>query len=77
MEMDITESSSLLEDPSLNDSGYLRGLRGIRGRTSYKVLTELKLTNPNAGRARPAPAGESLKLTRVTRDTKNIFITFS
>ncbi|XP_049880664.1 ABC transporter F family member 4-like isoform X2 [Pectinophora gossypiella] len=41
MEMDITETS--LEEPSLDDSSYLSGLRTIRGRRSYKPLKEMAL----------------------------------
>lgn len=40
MEMDISESS-VLEEPALDDSSYLRGLRSIRGRSSYKPLKEI------------------------------------
>ncbi|XP_075986457.1 uncharacterized protein LOC142983455 isoform X5 [Anticarsia gemmatalis] len=43
MEMDITESSSIMEEPALDDSSYLRGLRSIRGRSSYKPLKEITL----------------------------------
>ncbi|XP_061723539.1 neurofilament heavy polypeptide-like isoform X5 [Cydia pomonella] len=39
MEMDITESSSFM-DETMDDS-YLSGLRSIRGRRSYKLLQEL------------------------------------
>ncbi|CAB3232545.1 unnamed protein product [Arctia plantaginis] len=41
MEMDISESSSTLEESALDDSSYLRGLRSIRGRSSYKPLKEM------------------------------------
>ncbi|XP_026316606.1 myb-like protein X isoform X4 [Hyposmocoma kahamanoa] len=44
MEMDITESSSFMsEEPSMNDSSYLSGLRNIRGRRSYKPLKEMTI----------------------------------
>ncbi|XP_026729027.1 protein IWS1 homolog isoform X5 [Trichoplusia ni] len=48
MEMDITESSSVLEDAALDDSSYLRGLRSIRGRCSYKLLPHDRTTRSQA-----------------------------
>nr|XP_053619507.1 translation initiation factor IF-2-like isoform X4 [Plodia interpunctella] len=54
MEMDITETSSFItEDPSLDDS-YLSGLRSIRGRRSYKRLSELSLRSVRAAAEQPA-----------------------
>ncbi|XP_062532250.1 uncharacterized protein LOC101745406 isoform X5 [Bombyx mori] len=53
MEMDITESSFVTaaeEEPALDDSSYLRGLRSIRGRTSYKPLKEITLRHVTAAR---------------------------
>ncbi|KAL0861163.1 hypothetical protein ABMA27_009651 [Loxostege sticticalis] len=53
MEMDITETSSFVshEDPSLDDSSYLSGLRSIRGRRSYKPLKEMTLRHITANRS--------------------------
>lgn len=53
MEMDITETSSFIaEDTSgLDDSSYLRGLRSIRGRNSYKPLKEMTLRHITANRS--------------------------
>lgn len=48
MEMDITESSFIAEEVDLDDSAYLRGLRSIRGRASYKLLKELPALNRSA-----------------------------
>ncbi|XP_068625437.1 uncharacterized protein [Battus philenor] len=45
MEMDITESSILSEDPSSLEDSYLSGLRSIRGRRSYKPLKQMTLRN--------------------------------
>ncbi|CAD0205385.1 unnamed protein product [Chrysodeixis includens] len=60
MEMDITESSSILEDAPLDDSAYLRGLRSIRGRSSYKPLKELALRHvANRSTRSNASAGTS------------------
>ncbi|KAL4706938.1 hypothetical protein ACJJTC_005207 [Scirpophaga incertulas] len=50
MEMDITESSAA-EEPSLDDSSFLSGIRNIRGRRSYKLLKELP---PRPRTSRPA-----------------------
>jgi hypothetical protein len=52
MEMDITESSSFAsEEPSLEDSPYLSGLRNIRGRRSYKPLKEMSLRHLTVNRS--------------------------
>ncbi|KAJ8709892.1 hypothetical protein PYW08_009896 [Mythimna loreyi] len=66
MEMDITETSSFMEDAPLDDSSYLRGLRSIRGRSSYKQLKEITLRHVANKSARSAastsltsPASES------------------
>ncbi|KAJ0170679.1 hypothetical protein K1T71_013451 [Dendrolimus kikuchii] len=40
MEMDITETSFMSEEGNPDSSSYLRGLRNIRGRSSYKPLKE-------------------------------------
>ncbi|XP_035442097.2 muscle M-line assembly protein unc-89 isoform X1 [Spodoptera frugiperda] len=67
MEMDISESS-VLEEPTLDDSSYLRGLRSIRGRSSYKPLKEITLRHLTTKRTTtttttpvtsPAPSTES------------------
>lgn len=67
MEMDISESS-VLEEPALDDSSYLRGLRSIRGRSSYKPLKEITLRHLTTKRTTtttttpvtsPAPSTES------------------
>ncbi|XP_049705266.2 triadin isoform X4 [Helicoverpa armigera] len=57
MEMDITETSSFLEDAPLDDSSYLRGLRSIRGRSSYKQLKEITLKHVAANRSVRSNAG--------------------
>uniref|UniRef100_A0A2A4JT93 Uncharacterized protein n=1 Tax=Heliothis virescens TaxID=7102 RepID=A0A2A4JT93_HELVI len=61
MEMDITETSSFLEEAPLDDSSYLRGLRSIRGRSSYKPLKEMSLRHVTANRS-----GRSTNSTSVT-----------
>ncbi|XP_022827276.1 triadin-like isoform X3 [Spodoptera litura] len=66
MEMDISESS-VLEEAPLDDSSYLRGLRSIRGRSSYKPLKEITLRHLTSKRTTttttsvtsPAPSTES------------------
>ncbi|CAH0696985.1 unnamed protein product [Spodoptera exigua] len=68
MEMDISESS-VLEEGTMDDSSYLRGLRSIRGRSSYKPLKEITLrhltsrtrttTTTTTPVASPAPSTES------------------
>ncbi|KAH9633033.1 hypothetical protein HF086_000393 [Spodoptera exigua] len=68
MEMDISESS-VLEEGTMDDSSYLRGLRSIRGRSSYKPLKEITLrhltsrtrttTTTTTPVASPAPSSES------------------
>nr|XP_049705262.1 triadin isoform X1 [Helicoverpa armigera] len=60
MEMDITETSSFLEDAPLDDSSYLRGLRSIRGRSSYKQLKEITLKHVAANRSVRSNAGASV-----------------
>ncbi|XP_045506666.1 lisH domain-containing protein C1711.05-like isoform X1 [Colias croceus] len=46
MEMDLTETSIVSEEPSSVESPYLSGLRSIRGRRSYKHLGEFSRRTP-------------------------------
>ncbi|KAJ8715806.1 hypothetical protein PYW07_010288 [Mythimna separata] len=68
MEMDITESSSFMEDAGLDDSSYLRGLRSIRGRSSYKQLKEITLRHVANKSARSAA---STSLTSPATESQN------
>ncbi|XP_063369393.1 nucleolar protein dao-5-like [Cydia amplana] len=49
MEMDITESSSFMDDTM--DDSYLSGLRSIKGRRSYKLLKDMPPRTDSANRS--------------------------
>ncbi|XP_037295923.1 cylicin-1 isoform X2 [Manduca sexta] len=72
MEMDITETSVEAEDSAL-DRSFLRGLRNIRGRNSYKQLDELNLKHlaNRANRSSLNTSGrEVVREVRETRETR-------
>ncbi|CAF4839096.1 unnamed protein product [Pieris macdunnoughi] len=66
MEMDITEPSLMIEEPSTSESPYLSGLRNIRGRRSYKPLKEMTLRNIGVNTSIRSTSSASVSETRPT-----------